>query len=121
MKKQISIMLVVLLMALVAVNVAGAQGPNNPNAPRRGDGKILEAISEATGLDALELAQTARETDTSLADLITQNGGDVVAVQAQIVAEIVAQTGRDEAEVKKPVAAYRVHVCTFYVQHYRYG
>lgn len=103
------------LVGVIGVGVVGAQpgsprGGNpggNPSDDGRGRGTMLQererermrggtarevvsAVVEATGLDAAEVTQALREGST-LADLITANGGDVNAVTADVIAILTAR------------------------------
>lgn len=49
---------------------------------------VLETISTATGLERAEITRLLREEDMTLAEIITANGGDVTAVQADLIAQL---------------------------------
>jgi len=92
-KKTVVIVLIVAMMSVVG-GVASAQTDDSGDrlrnrqgmfAGRNFEGEIMDIIAEATGLTPLELRQEVRDGAT-LAEVITENGGDVDAVADEIVA-----------------------------------
>lgn len=105
-------LMALVLVGAVGVGVVGAQpggprggGPGGSPEGERGrsgmlhergwrlDGttrEVVSAVVEATGLNAAEVVQALREGST-LADLITANGGDVNAVTAEVVTILTAR------------------------------
>jgi hypothetical protein len=63
----------------------GPDGRQPGNRERRGVRNLLQAIADATGLEQREILQQARDGST-LADIITANGGTVDAVLASAIA-----------------------------------
>lgn len=86
---------IVLIFALSAVNMAAAQSPNPQNPIRdRFNGRdqvLINAISEATGLEMSEIIAQASQEGVTLSDVITQNGGDVEAVKADVINQMTEQ------------------------------
>lgn len=96
--KKIVLVLVVVVLALASVGIVGAQGPDGGRGGRGGgrlDGAMMDIIVAATGLEADELRDAMRD-GQSLAELIEANGGDVAAVQAEIVAAMTADLPTEE-------------------------
>jgi dihydroxyacetone kinase DhaKLM complex PTS-EIIA-like component DhaM len=90
--------IVVMAVGAVGMGVVSAQ-PRNPGDGRPGDrglgsGALLrdvaEIVSDATGLTTRELRAQILE-GTTLAEIITENGGDVDAVTEDIVAAVTEQ------------------------------
>jgi hypothetical protein len=106
MKKLIVSMLTVgiVMTSAAMASAQGPQGGNNQFGGRgnRGQGPVLEAVEEATGLEREAIIEAVRGGQT-LAEIITANGGDVAAVEAEIAAEIAERSGDDPAEVQARV------------------
>jgi polyhydroxyalkanoate synthesis regulator phasin len=88
MSRLISLAFVLVVMALSA-STSFAQGPDGGR--RGGDSRIqtvLEIVSTATGLETAEIVRLMREDDQTLAEIITANGGDLAAVEAEITAAL---------------------------------
>jgi hypothetical protein len=85
------------LVALSTVGVASAQGLEQRGDGPRGRGgrhpilrglhHVATAITEATGLERADIVAQLAEGKT-LAEVITENGGDVEAVKAQVLAPL---------------------------------
>lgn len=85
------------LVALSVVGVASAQGLEQRGDGPRGRGgrhpimrglhHVATAITEATGLERADIVAKLAEGKT-LAEVITENGGDVEAVKAQVLAPL---------------------------------
>lgn len=97
--KRLLITLVVLTIALTSLSIVGAQGPdgNNPAGPGGGqgqrggfrpDGELVDIIADALGLTPQEILALLREGDMTLEQIITDNGGDVEALRAELTAVI---------------------------------
>jgi hypothetical protein len=106
-RKQIALILLAALMALSAASVTSAQPPNRtpgegqPNGEGRGPRgehrrprpvlhgvrHIVMSVGEATGLTPREIVALLAEGNT-LAQVIADNGGDVGAVRADILAPL---------------------------------
>lgn len=102
MKRNLTIFGILVLVLALMTGAASAQdddgffGSNEAQQQAR-DGFLrdaLEIITEATGLSNQDLLQAAREGST-LAEIITENGGDVDAITAEIIA--LANTRIDDA------------------------
>ncbi|MCK6577112.1 MAG: hypothetical protein L6Q98_03280 [Anaerolineae bacterium] len=52
--------------------------------------EVADILSAQTGLSAVELLQQIRQTDQTLAEIITANGGSVETVSAEVIAAITA-------------------------------
>jgi hypothetical protein len=106
MKKLIvSVVTVGIVMSSAAMASAqGPQGNGNQFGGRgnRGQGPVLEAVEEATGLEREAIIEAVRGGQT-LAEIITANGGDPAAVEAEIAADIAERSGDDLAEVQTRV------------------
>ncbi|MBK8134555.1 MAG: hypothetical protein IPK52_01755 [Chloroflexi bacterium] len=96
--KRIMLVIVAALVALSAVGVASAQQTTTPDAQRgfgrRGHAPIMNSIrnvlglvSESTGLDRVEIVAQLADGKT-LSEVITENGGSVEDVTAQIMTQI---------------------------------
>jgi hypothetical protein len=92
--------LVFAMMAMFAgavVNAQGGDGQNGKRGGRRGFGGQSTVIQDATGLTRDEL-RTAVQNGSTVADLITANGGDVNSVIAELVAEATTHINEGVAE-----------------------
>ncbi|MBL8131115.1 MAG: hypothetical protein JNL42_04595 [Anaerolineae bacterium] len=82
------------LTGTVAVNAQDSAGPGLLQGRARPGMQIVrevaEIISAQTGLSAAELLQQIRQTDQTLAEIITANGGSVETVSAEVIAAITA-------------------------------
>ena len=86
--KKSTLALVLVAICALFVSVAGAQGNgrgNDGDNGRRGanvniDGSVIDTILDQTGLTIEELRDALQVDETTLADVITANGGDVSAV-----------------------------------------
>ncbi|MEZ4667503.1 MAG: hypothetical protein R3E39_06240 [Anaerolineae bacterium] len=105
MKKIVRLLFVVIALMLITVTVVGAQdtppvGGEQPkmqqNRPIR---ELVQLIAQSTGLTPREVAQQVRDGST-LADLITTNGGDVQTVIGQAVASITERINQSVADGK---------------------
>jgi hypothetical protein len=93
----------VVVMAVSAIGIGavsaqqGNPGDGQPGGRGLGRGGLLgnvaEIVSEATGLTTAELRDQIQE-GTTLADIITTNGGDVEAVTSDIVAAVTEQVNQ---------------------------
>lgn len=95
--KQLSIILIVVAVLAAFAGVVSAQqgrgrGPGQPSGPRgQATGpEIIELVAEQTGLTAAEIAAQMRA-GTPLAQIITDNGGDVAVVTEAILAQAQAR------------------------------
>lgn len=104
------VLITLLMLLLAACNSASDQPPANPqNGPGQGrpeqgtgPGSMMSIISEATGLDM----QTIREQSTNgatLAEIITENGGDVEAARAQLIEAMKDQPDATEQDIEQIV------------------
>jgi hypothetical protein len=102
--------LLIIIMSFGVVSMAAAQSPDEEDSPephgRRGGHHIVfETIAEALGLEPEELHELLEaDEDITLADIIIAQGGDVDAIQAQIVAAIDEVSDKDLAEIEEHVA-----------------
>ncbi|MBZ0306125.1 MAG: hypothetical protein K8I82_08670 [Anaerolineae bacterium] len=82
--KRILIALTVVMVALMSAGLAGAQEPEDlPRGEHPFLRMLVQLVSEETGLLPMEIVQQTRDGKT-LAEIITENGGSVENVQAQI-------------------------------------
>ena len=86
--KALSTIIIVLIVASLGLGVTSAQEPQPDGQDRIGT--ILEVISNATGLAREDIIRMSQEDGKTLAEIITENGGDVNAVQAELVAAFTA-------------------------------
>lgn len=103
--KRITLIVVVLAVALMSVGVAGAQDfdRNGPRGNRTGE--FVDLLTESLGVDAQTLAEALREEGATPASVIASFGGDVAAIQAEMVNTIIANNPDfDSAEVEERVA-----------------
>lgn len=100
--KRILIALIVVMVALMSVGLVGAQEPEGRPG---GEGEhpflrmLVQLVADETGLLPMEIVQQTRDGKT-LAEIITENGGSVENVQAQIdaaVVELLNTNFREEA------------------------
>ncbi|MFW5748342.1 MAG: hypothetical protein ACOCYT_01880 [Chloroflexota bacterium] len=82
-----ALLIIVLALAASAVSAAPGDGPRRPGDRPHGGGEIIELIAEQTGLSPREIMQALRGGAT-LADVITENSGDVQAVIGAMVAQV---------------------------------
>ena len=95
--KHIVMIAISALVALSAVGVASAQpleqrgdGPRGRGGRHqilRGLHHVASAVTEATGLERADIVAQLAE-DKTLAEVITENGGDVEAVKAELLAPL---------------------------------
>lgn len=80
----------------------GREGrPSHEGRPHRHfDFGLMDIISEATGLQPAEIVAELRSSETTLAELIVANGGDVEEVENRIIGVLVAQINDAVAEGK---------------------
>lgn len=105
--KKLIVSMVTVGIVMTSAAMASAQGPQgdaNQFGGRggRGQGPVLEIIEEATGLEREAIIEAVQGGQT-LAEIITANGGDVAAVEAELAAEIAERSGDDLAEVQTRV------------------
>ncbi|NWG15957.1 MAG: hypothetical protein HXY41_04920 [Chloroflexi bacterium] len=82
--RKLLIAVVVIGMLALGVSAAGAQGERAPRRPGVDiTREVINAIAEAVGLKPVELVQQLRD-GASLNEVITAQGGDVAAVQAEV-------------------------------------
>jgi hypothetical protein len=98
--------LTVASLSLSFVGISAAQDPRPgpesvPDRPGRRDGFLMDVITEITGLTRRQIRDGLRDGKT-LAEIITENGGDVEAVRAALVAAIEEeiQTQLDNIETR---------------------
>jgi hypothetical protein len=111
MKKSILALVLVAICALF-VSMAGAQGNgrgNNGDNGRRGanvniNGSVIDTILDQTGLTTEELRDALQVEGTTLADVITANGGDVSAVIDEAVASATDTIEQAVADGRLPQA-----------------
>ena len=100
--KRIVLIALAALVAFSAVGVASAQGlEQRGNGPQHGRGgrhpilrglrHVAAAITEATGLERADIVAQLAEGKT-LGEVITENGGDVEAVKAELLASLQERT-----------------------------
>lgn len=85
--KRLTIIIFVIAIALASVGIVAAQDPPPPNQNQPGDrlpGEAIEIIAEATGLMPRDIVTMSRDEGKTLADIITENGGDLDAITAEI-------------------------------------
>ena len=109
--KRIIITIMVLVSVLGSASfVSAQQPPANPSqqgGPRGGNdrfGAVLDAVSEATGLEREEIVTLTREDGMTLAEIITANGGSLDAVQATIVASFTEAVNEELANLDERVS-----------------
>lgn len=98
---------VVVAVSAIGIGAASAQQGNPPAGQPGGRmlgrggllGNVAEIVADATGLTPLELRQQIRQ-GTTLAEIITANGGDVDAVTADIVAAVTEQVNQAVADAR---------------------
>lgn len=95
--KKMSIVLIAAAVLAAFAGVANAQqgrgrGPAQPGGPRGQNTRqeVIELVAEHTGLTALEVMRQVRDGAT-LAQIITENGGDVAVVTEAITAQAQAR------------------------------
>ncbi|MCL4252398.1 MAG: hypothetical protein KJ043_01300 [Anaerolineae bacterium] len=100
-KKFVFVGILVVFVLSLMVGAVSAQGGDG-NGRGRGDGnrpprddhrEIIEAIAEATGLEPQEIMQQLRDGGT-LADIITENGGDVNNIIAILIGLVTDKTNQ---------------------------
>lgn len=98
--KKLLIAVVVIGMLALGVSAVGAQGER---APRRAavdvTREVINAIAEAVGLKPVELIRQLRD-GASLDEVITAQGGDVAAVQAEVTNILTARINEAVANGK---------------------
>ncbi|MDQ7033391.1 MAG: hypothetical protein Q9P01_00715 [Anaerolineae bacterium] len=91
-------MVIALVMALMVGAVSAQDNPDNDRGRPRVDmiRELTQIVTEATGLTRQEIREQVNE-DTTLADVITANGGNVDDVVAQAVAVITERVNEAQA------------------------
>ncbi len=110
--KRITLVLVIVIVSLLSVGLVAAQGPGGSGHDGRGGpggrgdrgGHFVDIIAEALEVEPEVLFEAMQEDGATWASVIEANGGDVDAIQALIVADIVEKTGADPADVEAQVS-----------------
>lgn len=109
--KRFTLILSIVVISLMSVGFANAQEPATPADQEqhegrfhRPNGRFVELVAEALNLEYEALVEQLREGAT-LAEVITANGGDVDAIQAQIAEALVTDRGIDADEAQERAEA----------------
>lgn len=108
-KRALFSLLIVFILAVSLVSCGEKETPTTeiPQRPGNGNfdgtrmmgGGLMDIIAEATGLTMPEMQEQTANGEKTLADIITENGGDVDAVKAQLIEAFAEMPQRDGQEI----------------------